>query len=54
MSRLLLIVSILACAAFFADAPVMAVLIFWAGLSVAIAIVFGRSALLGRRPGEDS
>lgn len=54
MSKWLLTVSILAGAAFAADAPVLAVLVFWLGLSGAIAVVFGSAALIGQRPGEDA
>lgn len=52
MSKFLLTVSILAGAGLVADAPVLAVLIAWLGLSGVIAAVFGAAAMIGSRPGE--
>lgn len=53
MIALLLIVSVLACAAMLADAPVVAALVLWIGLAGFIALVFGAAALIGRHPGEE-
>lgn len=52
MSTILITMSVLACAAIMADAPLLAVLICWLGLSGVVALVFGAASLIGGRPGE--
>ena len=48
MSALLLAIAVCACAALLADAPVLATLLLWIGLSVAVAMLFGAASLIDR------